>query len=366
MHAQRHSNQLGTAAVLLVASVNCVALPASAAPRRTWIHVDKRPGSESCPDEAAIFSAVSRLFPEATLAATTVPTNVDAAVEVTIQPRLDGHEAFVHVQAPHVGERSIAVKDADCRGLDEALAVTLVLLLEPEREATQPNALPSNVTVTDTTTAQLTSHQVDATLHQAHAHNPGSAIPRQEGNTTPSTPNPQNQSTKVMGYAQVGVLGAMGLLARPSIGPLFGFRFEHASGFGIEFDGMRHWAQPVLRAPGRVDISLWGGLVQPCYTHQLVKRWSMSGCVLAGFGQQTAVAAGYRQNGSATRPWLISGGSFRLLRTLSADVSGAMSFGAFAHLSGQGFSVAGVGTVAEPPSIGAFLRLDLVFGSKLF
>jgi hypothetical protein len=332
---------------------------AQSKPLHTWLAVEKLSGSESCPDEHAVFKAVARLFPETALERSYVSTDVVASATVTIHPVLGGHEALVQVTAPRPGEHTIAVKDADCRGLDEALAVTLVLLLEPERDGAVPIAsAPETTNTAPPSTAPPTppTRQKPSTRARTQEH----AVTAPFGSrSAPSAPH-------VWGYARVTGFAGLGVLAKPAAGPTLGLSLVHETGLGLSVEGLRLWSQSAFRDGGKVDISLWGLLLGPCYRHRMTPSWRTSACVLLGLGEQHAVAAGYRQPGSANRPWLVFGSTLSLYRRLSAPLSGSLSIGSFGHLRSQGFTVEGVGTVAEPPTAGVMAQLGLEVDGAIF
>jgi hypothetical protein len=156
------------------------------------------------------------------------------------------------------------------------------------------------------------------------------------------------------------------MLAEPAAGAFFGVTLAHESGLALEAQGLRLWAQPAVRAPGQIDVSLSGALVGPCYERPIAIDWRARACVFYGIGEQRAVAAGYRQDGSALRPWSILASTVSADHFLSRTLSSNLTIGIFSHLRREGFTIEGLGTVAEPKAAGVLMQLGLRFGGRIF
>jgi hypothetical protein len=355
--------------IALVQLALCYSITANASPLYTSLHIERVAGSEACPDERAVFSAVARLFPETPLERSLPDSSVVASASVTIRPVLSGHEAYVTVLLPRPGERTLYVKNSDCIGLDEALAVSLVLLLDPEAEKRQsplketeltpsrPVALPPERPATPTGPSNRAKLKQVPQLSDTAPH-PTHRLPH------------EHAQKHINLYVQANALATLGLLAKSAEGLDVGFNVSLTSGIGWTVQGLYLRAQPVKHAPGSVQLSLWGALTGPCYHPRIfgsdLRNWTLNTCLLLGVGAQNAVSAGYRQNDSADRPWVVLGPSLSLEKALTQRLSGALSLGFFGHLRREGFRVKGEGTVVEAPTAGALVQLGLKFGGIIF
>jgi len=156
------------------------------------IDIERAPGAEACPDADAVFSALRRLFPERAFHQSAQPSGSGTSAHVAIRPLSPGYEAALSVLGPRRGERVILEKDADCRGLADALALAFMLLVEPpdakgapetSGAAATPQPAPGS-TAPATTPPSNSAHSDSAAAPRARPADAGA--PRLE--RTPFTP----------------------------------------------------------------------------------------------------------------------------------------------------------------------------------
>src|SRR5512138_2634383 len=128
-----------------------VSPPVRAEGVRTWLEIHRDRSSSLCPSEQSVFGAIARLFPAAPIRRSMDESQASASAVVSVRRTTQGgHEALIRVTRPREGERVIVDQDPGCEGLADALAVALVMLIEPERAAAPPNVAagdpPRNVT----------------------------------------------------------------------------------------------------------------------------------------------------------------------------------------------------------------------------
>ncbi len=116
---------------------------ASAQTQSVWIEVMKDSESAQCPDALTILSTARALFPQKDLPSAVDPQRAGLSVQVTIRRTSEGHEGWLIAGGAHQGQRRIVDPDEDCRGLAHALAVALVLLIEPSTEPPAPRPVPT-------------------------------------------------------------------------------------------------------------------------------------------------------------------------------------------------------------------------------
>ncbi|HMA94621.1 MAG TPA: hypothetical protein VKP30_18145, partial [Polyangiaceae bacterium] len=314
--------------------VSSAALPAHAE-TGTWLEIHRDPGSSRCPDQESVFRSIARLFPRARIRASVNWAQSSASATVYVRPTLEGgHEALIRVSRPREGERVIIDRDAGCEGLGDALAVALVMLIEPERAA------PSQESPPPPATGNLASAQRDASQsvpgNGASQSVPGNTVsarteafaatpqtqnkpgensskmvrPMRSGaNLNLSTGNPNDRAMRpLMGSAlSAFAIGGLGLVSEPSAGIGAGLAVSWGSGFGFVLEGAKLWSLPEERAPGRIEIDLYAALGGACYRQPMSAWATLGGCLVLGGGAQTAAAYGYAINSSKTRPWLVLG-----------------------------------------------------------
>jgi hypothetical protein len=350
-------------------AITLAAGTARAEPIGTWLEVERAPGSENCADADAVFRAMDSLFPEREMGRSVDPAHVVASAQVKVRPTSFGHEALVRVTLPRPGERVILVKEVDCRGLADALAVTLVMLLEP------PQA-PRSKRIDIFGPATIAS----ATANAPSVPEPAKTTSRPKESPRPSPkPAPAQPDATTAGpmpalarrarfdteMSATGMLG-IGLLPQLAGGPAIGFAMFHTSGVGFMAEGTRLWSLPSERGGGKVTVRLWGLFVGPCFRQRLSRRAQLDVCLRLGAGLQQAASTGYRAPGNVERPWLVVGPNLVYNRVLSPSLHAYLGLGVVGQLRRETFSVDGVGLVADAPRAGLTADLGLKFGGRLF
>ncbi|MFZ5893519.1 MAG: hypothetical protein ACOY0T_20830 [Myxococcota bacterium] len=288
------------------------------------VTVVRAPGSEACPEPEHIIAAARRLFPT-----TPVKLSKDAAsagldANVLVEPIAGGHRATLKIGGERWRERQIVDKDPACRGLADALAVALVLLLEPDARPLTPTL--------------------------------GLAARRE------AKPETSRQPTSALSAdVETGALGALGWLGAPGAGGFLSVLGAHSSGLALRARAMRVLSgETVVGAgPGAVDVSLWAVLAGPCWRFRSNKDWLLTPCFDFGWGRQQGAASGLLVESRAeTRPWLVSGLSLGVARRLSGPLHLTLTGGGSIRLHQQVFSVDGSPIVAQEP-VGAFVALGV-------
>jgi hypothetical protein len=315
----RPRHLLGACALVAV----CLVARSGRAQTPVNLQVARAPESERCPDAAQILDQVRQLFPQVPLASSPDSRSADLQVSIAIRRSSEGQEALLTVWGRRRGQRRIVDRDEDCRGLAHALAVALVLLVEPDAEPRPREA--------------------------------GSAPPLEPGSARPNG----------LGALTVegGALAGAGILGRTlAFGGHLGAGIWHASGAGFRARAVRLGALPAHREGGEVWVDLWAAVLGPCWQLPTAHRWWLRSCLELGWGRQHGQARGYVVDSSATKPWLVLGPSLTLGTTVTGPLE-AMFTGLFAgRLHEQRFSVAtdrGRVMVQEQALIGVALGLSL-------
>jgi hypothetical protein len=344
---------------------------AKANPTSTWLEIVRTRGSEACPDVDSVFGALSRLFPEQPIRRSMDDTSAAASASVRIRPTSLGHEALVRVTRPREGERIILDDDVECSGLANALAVALVMLIEP---ASATTADPAQTVASRETMAETASGNAASTPPPMSTALPQNKSPARQA-TFPTSGGvvlgqreaaPPNAQRAVQASASAMAVGGFGLLGTPSAGIGAGITLSSRSGFAIAFEGLRLWSSPAVRAPGEINLALWGLLGGPCYRSKVASNVMLQGCLLLGAGSQTATSRGYWSDDSRSRPWVVAGPSLDLSVHLYRWLGTFVNLAGVGHLKRQSFSVDCVAEVVSAPVAGVMLGLGLRVETGVF
>ena len=292
----------------------------------------KSPDAQQCPDAASILSAAHALFPQRELTVAVAPDRAALNIEVVIRRTPEGYEGVLSARGAYGGQRRIVDPDEGCQGLAHALAVALVMLIEPSSE---PPAMRS------------------------------SQVPQLVWPVAPEVP--QQRRLAQVGF-EAGALAADGLLGGASgnpgaFGAYVGLAYSRISGPGIRVRGMDLQSLPTQYAPGNVRVNLMAATMSLCWRLGNRDRWTVDPCWDLGLGRQRGEGSGYSRANAQWRWWSTTGpsltSSFALIGVLNATFTAAMG----ARLYEQTFSVndaAGSShVVQEQKLVGEYLGLGL-------
>lgn len=355
-------------------------MPAEGQTIDTWLEVRRAHGANACPGVDGIFGAIRRLFPNLPVHRRIETTDAAASATVYIRPTSVGHEALIHVSRPREGERVILSRGDQCEGLADALAVALVMLIEPTR-AEPTRAEPTRAEPATETTPTGPSHGLSAARSVP---NNAAAAPPQSVATPTKTQNPQKPAEfgaserqrnadsessfsvaqgRAHGRVSVVSAGGLGLMSTPSAGVGLGAAVSWPSGVGISLNGFRLWSLPAVHEPGKVALDLWAVFGGPCYRIRLSQALHLDSCWMLGIGSQRAKSHGYVHDDWARRSWQVCGPRLELDGRIHGWLGGVVSLTGFGHLKAQSFSIEGLGngttTVAEAPTFGLLLTVGL-------
>lgn len=322
----------------------------------TWIEIQRAAESQMCPDADSVFRAIFRLFPEQPVRRSMDSTQSLASATVKIRRTSRGHEAFVRITQPREGERFILDESCDCDGLADALAVTIVMLLDPATS----DATPPSPSSTSTTSDGSPQPAAVATPQQTQKSSEPRQVRRERlsPNRAPNSPATARHHS-LHALVSGGAIAGLGLLSKPSLGVDVGLGLFHQSGFGFRAQGVRLWALPAERSPGRIEFSLWGLLTGPCYRQRLSSQSFVDACLLIGAGAQHVEAVGYARSYPKTRSWWVAGATWDYGLRFNGWLIGHASAGALGHLRRYSFQVEDLGEVTNSPTIGGVFGLSL-------
>lgn len=215
-----------------------------------------------CPEASDIFAAAAQLFPNRALMPAPADKRGVVRIDVSIRRTASGHEATAIVSGQYRAERRIVDPDWECRGLRDALAVSLLLAVETE--------------------STMESH------------------------TPPAHPQPDRLSAPVaVGQrraavsVEAGGMGTAGLLGRPALGGFIGSSLGLDNGVALSARGIRLVAQPTQEAGSDIQVDLWGVMAGPCWWAVMSSDWLVYPCLELGWGEQRGRASGIFRDASA-------------------------------------------------------------------
>jgi len=334
------------------------------------IDVERGPGSGACPDAAAVFRSIARLFPERSFRETADAASATASARVVIRAVPAGYEAVLSTSAPHAGERLIAEKDPACAGLADALALAFVMLVEPPAGKAASQSGTSVPASTGPPSSPSASAPAAPTKFVAPA--PGAANPDAAPGSTHVDKLGARRARSFIANIAASGLGGFGLLSQPAGGIAAGVELVHQSGWGVSLAGVRAWSPPSDAGGGSVRLSLWALLAGPCYERQLRGASSLDACVRLGAGAQHAQVHGFLLPRSPSVSWLIITPTLGFRLKAAEVLTGFVRVGPLVQLRPQSFSaLAGDGSgrtvqVAGAPNVGVMAELGLLAGNVGF
>lgn len=281
-----------------------------AEPLNVWIEVFRAPESLQCPDASVIVTAAAALFPQKQLMLAADRGQASLSVDVTIHRTFEGHEGLVVVRGAHSGQRRIVDSDEECRGLAHALAVALVLSIDPNE--TYPADSYRTLQPSGPTTSPVIQHgrtlQIDM---------------------------------------EAGALTTMGLLGGSpgnpsSFGGYVGIGLSQLAGPGFRVRGVG--LQSLLTEQGTryVRVDLLAGVVASCWRLGSHEKWNVDPCWDLGIGRQHGEGIGYAPyagTNTQSRLWLATGPSLTFSYALIGILKATATAGMLARLYRQPFSI---------------------------
>jgi hypothetical protein len=159
-----------------------------------WLEVGRAPESRQCPDAATVLATAKALFPGIALDSAPRPEQASLVAVISIRRGPEGQVALLTLRGTHGGQRRIVGRDDSCRGLSHALAVALLLLIEPTATPLEPSP-----------PGRPSASPALRPLSPARRFRGGMAL-------------------------QTGGLGSVGLLGRPAWGGFLGLELWHEPG----------------------------------------------------------------------------------------------------------------------------------------
>jgi len=226
-------------------------------------------------------------------------------------------------------ERRIVDADSDCRGLPEALAVAVVLLVEPDAQAQRKPA-------------------------------PTSASKATTGPAPPRAGAPIFLNAEGGGLLGTGLLGELG---SPTFGGFLGLTLTRGPA-GLRLRGLRLLRPRRDFAEGTLEFGAWAVSFGPCWRLGLPAGWAILPCAELGLGVQRARARNFDVNDADSAPWRIFSVGTTVLAPLSGSLRATGSLGGAFRLHKQNYLIDQQRAEAQP-AFAPYFGLGLELGFEI-
>lgn len=249
-----------------------------------WLEVTRAREAELCPDSTTLRQTVARLFDQRVVRAAENAQTAALVVSIAITHEPSGFVASLRVSQERWSERRIVDVDPECRGLPEALAVAVVLLVEPHAERKQ----------------------------------------RAQAAPARATPRSQRRVQLELGLTALSGLGILGAWDYPAAGAALSLSAYYGH-FGLRTRGLRWLPLAHSLGDGSITLDAWAAAFGPCGRVEVGTAFSLSPCLELALGQQHETAHGFGGASQDSAPWRVLSleltGSARLVRGVFATAS---------------------------------------------
>lgn len=298
--------RVGWSSALLVLAASALFVPARARaePGTATLYLERGDGAEGCEDAAALRERINRIAEREAIVRGAAPLRLTLRFEHTREPK--GFHALLHVsssdpEAP-TGNREFSDVGQTCLALDEAIAVSVALLLDNVVRA--PQGIPD-----------------EPEPDPGPLRPPGGPVSKEYS----ERPRPR-ATFDVSAIVSAGIVGSstFGLdlgfdfrATKPAVGP--GIAPYLTVGLGML--ALVEDVEPT--AGGEVHVHLAAGRVPACFAFHLSNQaFGASFCGFPALGTMIASGRGYAQDTTAYQPWFALGAS----AVVDAAIIGPLSF----------------------------------------
>lgn len=312
----------------LIAAGLCLVRSAVASPG-LWFELSRSSEARACPDAARLAQTVEALFGPHVVRIARRKEDAALHVAIVVEKAGPGYAAVLRVENEVWSERRIVDADSDCRGLPEALAVAVVLLVEPDAQAQRRPALTSA------------------------ARAPSGPLPRRAG-------APIFLSAEGGGLLGTGLLGELG---SPTFAGFLGLTLTRGPA-GLRLRGLRLLRPRRDFADGTLEFDAWAVSFGPCWRLGLPAGWAILPCAELGLGVQRARARNFEVNQADSAPWRVFSAGITLLAPLSASLRATGSLGGAFRLHRQNYLIDQRQAEAQP-AVAPYFGLGLELGFEI-
>ena len=320
----------------MAAALLCT-LPAAAS-EGALLEVERSEAASDCPDSAALASAVEDNVGRKVFE----PDGTDAETRIRVEfARGDGYTAELRASGEVVGTRTFVEEAESCDGLAQALTVALTIIVE---DGVFPEPKPE---------------PADVDLGEERA-KPPPAPPPNVDRVEPPPPRPVVPRGVRSAEVDIGAAAHVGLLENPGAALHADARVFVSRRLSLSAGVLWLPPQTFDVEPGTVELAVVAGAMRGCAT--LLGEASpprADACLLATAGALRGSTDGFTRSSSSTRFWSTVGAELAIGGRLAGPLEWSARAAVLVLTLEEGFSVAGVGTVYEPSTVGGLAGLGI-------
>lgn len=313
----------------LVAAGLCAARSTRAASPGLWFELTRTPEAKACPDASRLSQTVEALFDPSVVHVAPSRKQASLQVAISIEKVDGGYAALLRVESEAWSARRIVDADAECRGLPEALAVALVLLVEPDARAQQRRKPPNSA-------AGAVAGPPARAQRAIHLSGEGG------------------------GLLGTGLLGDLG---SPTWAGFLGATITRGVA-GLRLRGLRLLRAERTFGEGSLEFDAWAVLFGPCLRLGLPRGLAILPCAELGLGVQRGQARNFGGNDRDSAPWRVAVLEATLVVPLSGWARATGSAGGAFRLHRQNYFIDDQAAESQP-AFAPFIGLGLELGGKI-
>ncbi len=320
---------------------------ASAEPPRGSLVVTRDDGSRDCPDASGVAERVRQMSGTSMVDAATSETR-DTWIQVELTRAFGGYRAVISVQGRRQGKRTIDDVGPGCSSLADAVAITLVMLLDPELERPpEPSPVPAPAPA-----------PAPAVVRRAPLE-----LPADQPEKPSSTRAPLREPTRIVAGAEVAAGLSFSVLDGSAPFAEGGARLQLGRVASLGVGGGFVFSDRTRFGSGSVDLELGYVYLRGCADFFSLPRARIELCLEPILGSLRGAGNDYATSDTRSMLWLAAAGVVEVYGPLAASAFWSLRVLALAPvLSGEGFSVVESGvrkSAFEVPPVGGMLSVGV-------
>ncbi|MEO8900850.1 MAG: hypothetical protein ABI488_04320 [Polyangiaceae bacterium] len=337
----------GSKRCLLVAALACLSTFRASNCAALTLTVEREPGTEACPDEAALTARVRAVRGSEAEGGST-------AYVVRFKRTRKGLSAEIRVGEGSV--RALNTNTASCHVLAKGVAVTLAMLIDSDAAA-QPSHPPEAANAPAAPEPAETTVPPPSKAAPPLPSKTDPPLPSGAGRPLPSEASPSRAVRGLVAFGGAGLVGVLG-----PIDPAFTLEGGLRSGiFRVNLGVMWGFPRQLEVAAGSVTESLLAATLRVCSVVAGGERLSLAVCAGAFAGELGGDARGFADVERHHRPWLVLPVELSLAR-LGGPLGWELSAAALVPVVQRDFGVTDAGVAYRTPVLGGLLALRGVIG----
>jgi hypothetical protein len=335
---RRGARALGALAAGVAHAAVC-SIASADLPPAGWLQVERHAGTEQCPEQTSLGPRVLQLLNE--------PADGELPrVRIVLSRDGDSLNAHISMTGNRSGQRQLSAPASSCEELAEALVVALALMLDPSLPGMQSEPATEPVSVELDVAERASAHETLPSARRSPDVGQDAAVIDEQG---------REKNAALSWHVSAGLSGGQaldGVTVGVLLGAELGYDRWYTAAYGFAL------VREAALGRGTTSLSLIGAQARAggyWLGDSNSVRWG--GGAVFGAASLNAVAEGYAQSSSASRPWLALGVATVVSSSRAQSWGYRMSLAALAPLLHETFTVENVGRAYETPAITVWLDL---------